>query len=83
MEHGKGGVVSGGDLWGEKSLGQSFEESGKVTGKRCAFALLSAPRPPPQPWGPGPLTRGALQCRRVQGGCGEAAPQVRPVFAVL
>lgn len=31
------------------------------TGKRCAFPLLSAPCPPPQPWRPGPRLEGAAE----------------------
>lgn len=41
-----------------EDLRQSYRVSRKGTGKRCAFPLLSAPCPPPQPWRPGPPTPG-------------------------
>lgn len=57
--------ASGADLREKKVGGKATGAGG--TGKGCAFPVLSAPRPPPQPWGSGPPTRGGLQCRRVQG----------------
>lgn len=44
--------------------------------KGCAFPVLFAPSPPPEPWGPGPPYRGALQCRGIQGEGRGAASQV-------
>lgn len=64
---------SGAGLWGVRK--------GTVNGS--PFALLSAPRPPPEPWGPGPPSRGSMRCRKVQGERGRATPQARQVFGIL